>query len=622
MNIKFKDLKITNFLSLGSVQLNLENNNFVLVEGINNCSVDNAKSNGSGKSSLFEALIWCLTGETVRGTKDVRNLNASSGTCVELEFTLDNNDYSITRFRDDPNYGNNLKILKNGKDESGKGIRDSEKILSELLPDLTAQLLGSVIILGQGLPQRFTNNTPAGRKEILEKLSKSDYMIEDVKNKLNDRKVNVQTELRQIEDTILSKTSTISSLESNNNKIDLELNGLRPEEELTKEILSIDSEINDILILLDVDRKEVEYISTEINMKTEEKINALDKFEKEYAEKSKPLREEIFRHESEKSTIQGSIKQLQNEIYSLQNVKTHCPTCGRPYDDVHKPDTSSQEAQLLTKQKELSDKQEILEAFNTQYKELSNTYSTLETDTKNNFDKEIKELNDKKRFYETSATVNISKKDNLQKEKDKYVQQLTVVTTQKDLLLKTKSDNESLIAKNKEDVEALRKEADLINTKLDVLQKMLTTAQREFRTYLLEDIVYFINQRVIHYSKRLFNSDLAEFKSEGNQIWIGYNGKQYENLSGGEKQKIDLIVQFAIRDMLMTLLNFSCNLLVLDEVFDNLDKQGCDNLITLILNELKDVNSVYIITHHSDISIPYDNIITIVKEDPGISYLT
>ena len=44
----------------------------------------------------------------------------------------------------------------------------SSKILQEELPDLTSTLLTSVIIFGQGLPQRFSNNTPSGRKEILE----------------------------------------------------------------------------------------------------------------------------------------------------------------------------------------------------------------------------------------------------------------------------------------------------------------------------------------------------------------------------------------------------------------------------------------------------------------------
>ena len=83
-----------------------------------------------------------------------------------------------------------------GKDCSGKGIRDSEKLLAQYLPDITASLLGSVIILGQGLPQKFTNNSPSGRKEVLEKLSKSDFMIEDLKSRVTSRRLELQKTIR------------------------------------------------------------------------------------------------------------------------------------------------------------------------------------------------------------------------------------------------------------------------------------------------------------------------------------------------------------------------------------------------------------------------------------------
>ena len=156
-------------MSLGDIDLDLNNLGYVSISGINNNLFDNAKSNGSGKSSILEALIWNLTGETLRNSKDIVNRYTVGGTCVELDFTIDNNNYKIARYREDEDFGTNLKIFVNGQDKSGKGIRDTQKILEELLPDLDTNLLGSVIILGQGLPQKFTNNTPSGRKEILEK---------------------------------------------------------------------------------------------------------------------------------------------------------------------------------------------------------------------------------------------------------------------------------------------------------------------------------------------------------------------------------------------------------------------------------------------------------------------
>ena len=90
--------------------------------------------------------------------------------------------------------GGDLKIVINNEDRSGDGLRKSEALLAEYLPDVTSSLLGSVIILGQGLPHRFTNNTPAGRKEVLEKLSKSDFMIEDIKARISKRSTELAKE--------------------------------------------------------------------------------------------------------------------------------------------------------------------------------------------------------------------------------------------------------------------------------------------------------------------------------------------------------------------------------------------------------------------------------------------
>ena len=212
MNIYFKRVHLVNFLSFGDSEIVLNDNGYTLVKGENNNIDDLATSNGSGKSSIWEAIAWVLTGDTIRGTKNVVNMHTNEGTYVELEFDIDNNNYKIVRSKDHKVFKTNLKIYINGEDKSGKGIRDSEKLLSEYLPDLTSSLIGSVIILGQGLPQRFSNNTPSGRKEVLEKLSKSDFMISDLKTRISERKKVLSDKLRQIEDSILKLTTEKSMI--------------------------------------------------------------------------------------------------------------------------------------------------------------------------------------------------------------------------------------------------------------------------------------------------------------------------------------------------------------------------------------------------------------------------
>ena len=221
MNIIFENIEINNFLAIQHAKFNLKNNGFVLINGINNNKDDNAKSNGAGKSALFEALIYCLTGETSRGAKDkdVVNKYTNDGLSIELNFKINHDSYKLIRYKEHKEFGTNLKLYINGIDKSGKGIRDTEKILSEYLPDLNSQLISSVIILGQGLPYRFTNNTPSGRKDLLEKLSKSDFMIIDLKDRLTKRKTILLNEIRTFEDNILADTNQKLVLEAQLQKL-------------------------------------------------------------------------------------------------------------------------------------------------------------------------------------------------------------------------------------------------------------------------------------------------------------------------------------------------------------------------------------------------------------------
>ena len=184
MKLELLHIKIHGFLSFGDAELDLADKGFCTITGINHDKADNAMSNGSGKSSLISAICWAITGETIQGLKsNIVNVNLNTGCFVELTFNLDNHLYKITRYKDDPTYKTDLKIIVDSEDKSGKGIRETQQLLSQMLPDINSDTIGSVIILGQGLPHKLSNNTPSGRKELLEKLSKSDFMIEDIKNR-------------------------------------------------------------------------------------------------------------------------------------------------------------------------------------------------------------------------------------------------------------------------------------------------------------------------------------------------------------------------------------------------------------------------------------------------------
>ena len=159
---------------------------------------------------------------------------------------------------------------------------------------------------------------------------------------------------------------------------------------------------------------------------------------------------------------------------------------------------------------------------------------------------------------------------------------------------------------------------DLTQSHIDVITKFDTVLKRDFRGYLLSTIINHIEQRAKYYSRIIFDNDTVSFCLDGNNIDISYMNKAYENLSGGERQKIDLIIQFSIRDMLSTHLGFSSNILVLDEVFDGLDSVGCIKVIDMI-SEITDIKNIFIVTHRKDLSIPTDKELIVVKSSGGIS---
>ena len=621
MNIIFENIEINNFLAIQHAKFNLKNNGFVLINGINNNKDDNAKSNGAGKSALFEALIYCLTGETSRGAKDkdVVNKYTNDGLSIELNFKINHDSYKLIRYKEHKEFGTNLKLYINGIDKSGKGIRDTEKILSEYLPDLNSQLISSVIILGQGLPYRFTNNTPSGRKDLLEKLSKSDFMIIDLKDRLTKRKTILLNEIRTFEDNILADTNQKLVLEAQLQKLldekeklvyeDFDLLINNKQIELDK----LNVEFNDLQKKLDDIKLKLQICDSNLSNLYKDEESKKIKIIQESNNDINPLYQELIKFEAER-------KSINEQVLKLESIKDICPTCGQKLPDIHKVDTTSLHNELDT----LDEKIKLKRIDINNLKELANNKVTQ-------LEKEIeikeKEINEEKlNISKEQSDINVHElSDGIHKLE---IEITTIKLNKENYETKSKTiDNDINVCKNTIDEKTKNIlynniEKDNSNNHLDIINKMLNVISRDFRGYLLSNIIEYINIRAKLYSKDIFLTDKIDFKLDGNNIFIGYCNKAYEVLSGGEKQKVDLIVQFAIRDMMSQFLNFTSNIIVLDEIFDNLDYIGCQRVLDLISNKLNDLDSIFIITHHeNELDIPVDKTITIIKDINGVSKL-
>lgn len=619
MNIVFKNLHIESFMSIGYADIDFDKKGYTLVEGINNCAEDSATSNGSGKSSIWEALVWCLTGETIRGTNDVENMFFDGGTLVLCQFKVDGCNYIIKREQNIRGVKTSLKFFVDGVEVSGKGVRDTKEIIKQYLPDFDSLLLGSVIVLGQGLPARFTANTPSGRKEILEKLTKSDFMIEDLKNRISNRAVQLKDKESELSFSIMSDSATITA---NENLVSRLSEQLKSEylDELERKIQSCSMDIHFLNINLSELKSKSTLLSAQLSQ-IEQEIEKEDKVQKvSYDEVKAKFDAELESARAAYYDLKSKADCKLSEIEKAESVREFCPTCGQRLPDVHKINTSSMRAEYedLTKKcdsaksslEEIKEKMvaAIDEWDKNRSKKIDDLYARKNETKASLQEVENRILNDTKSVNESTAEMSSCK-----------AALNSALETNSEISRQIESlEKETLEAEKRR--ENSRKEFDGVVQSQEIVSKFQTAITRDFRGFLLTNIISFINDRCTDLSGVMFDNGKISVEQDKNNISVKLNGKEYEMLSGGERQKVDIIIQFAIRDMLCKYTGFSSSIIVLDEIFDNLDRQGCSRVVDLINRDLSDLDSIFIISHHADeLQLPVDNIIRVVKSKDKVS---
>ena len=622
MKIVFNKIVINNFLSFGHAEIDLRDRGYTLIEGVNNNPLDGARSNGSGKSSIFNALCYALTGETIQGlTTNLNNIITNDDMSVELDFNVDTDNFIIKRSRNTKNHAD-LKLIVNGIDKSGKGVRESQEMLETYLPELTSDLIGQVIIIGQGMPHKFSNHSPSGRKDLLEKLSHSDYMLEDIKSRIENR---ISCLKEKYQDIIINKTK------KDTEKTILE-KSIEDKEEKLREFENkpdFETKIVNLNISINSDNLLIENISKNIE-DNNDKLESINKdILKLSKEKNNKLEEEFNVFSSHNVAIKTRItnnkvlkQKLIQEIDNLKNITDICPTCGQKIPHVHKPDTSKQEDELKKLTLDLDqliekDKNQE-ESYRLNIKDIKDSFTDKEYDLANKLNKlknENKKLNE-----DLKSANNQLNKDQI--DLNKVLNDRDTFDKQKTECIDSLKDLKNSLTLLSNDILYIIKEEEEVLKRQEVINKMSTLIKRDFRGILLSNIIKYIDGKCKMYSKDIFGTEDLDFKLEGNNIDITYLNKPLESLSGGEQQKVDLILQFAIRSMMQEYTGFTSNILVLDEILDNLDSVGCDSILNFITNKLSDIESIFIISHHADsLNIGNDSTITVVKNNKGVSYI-
>lgn len=573
MILKLNSVEIDGFLSYDHEVICLDNLGLTRIIGINHYD-DKTKSNGSGKSSIPSAILWCMTGKTERGATEVANTLLSRGVAVILELSIDNNLYKIVRSKDHTKYGTGLSIYQNDKDISGNTKTKSDKILKSILDRMDYSMLTSIILLSQGLPNRLSNLSPSSRKSKLEELSNTEAFVSEFKSKLDSTKQMINSELMTYNNTSVKLNSEISSE--------------------TNHIANYTDKLNQIIAQDDSSISKEEY--TKLSNKLNDTRDAALRLQNDIHElelSRTSLINAVNIATSDNTRLINENKEFHTKYEMTKNSK--CPTCHQIISgDISKSIINNIKSKIMKNKSLIKDNFTIIEDNPTKIKE---------------FTDRSEELSLKYKEFQTSiAEISHKIKD--------YVE---VSNDAKDLLTKSIEESNAVITKNNEELIDVTKNISKYTDDLEICKWIESQLSRKFRSFLLSGIIDFFNNKSLEYSPYLFEKSVVSLSSNGNNLDIKLNDRDFSNLSSGEARRVDIILQLIERDLARSESNLVSNILVLDEILDGLDSEGIKNVMNLIEYKSPDISTIILISHKNDIEVATDNIITVEKGEDQIS---
>ena len=645
MNIKFKSIDIYGFRSLNKVAVSLDNQGIVIVKGINEYE-DKATSNGSGKSSIFEALIYAIFEETSSGEKDVENRILKDGYSIDLKFDIDNDHYRI--FRQYKKDKSTVSFYKNEEDISARNKTDTNKLIQNTL-NINKNIFLDSIFLSQNAVTNLASLSPTARKERLEILTNTDQIIEEFKEKIKERQNQYEANCVDCRSNIDKNNGKKESLNNQIQQLQYKIEEQKQEIERKKQLGDIKDIEQQMDTLNENIRNNEESISAveksiinidnsikEFNNKIEEYNNQYNELQTKILQKQSDissLQFDLTKQDSEKQHIQQDIERIKQEIEKIKNSDT-CPTCGRKYDNINEEHINQliQEKNNLIKDNTVKIQQieKIKDEINSKLYLENNVYEGLHLSANeiNSYITPIKEQIQIKEAEKTTTNMLKIQKNN---EINEYRQKINNLQNIKEELLKVENNNikeyEDLITQYNNDTKILDEEINKLNEEynkndsyVQVIKNILQLITKEFRTYLLKNSIAYLNKYLQEYSMQLFSNekDVIKIEESDTKLNIYLGNATYESLSGGEKTRVNIALLLAQKSLANVIGNMTCNLIILDEILGYCDSEAESNVINLITNELDSLETIYMISH-KEIPIGYDNILTIVKDKNGLS---
>lgn len=571
--ISLKQLRLKNFFSYVDTTVNLSDyEGLVLIEGHN--TDGHYSSNGSGKSTILEGIIYALTGNTLRGVavNDIINRNYKKDAQVSLEFLQENDRYSVRRYRKDKQYGDSLILQKNQEDISKRVTKETQSSLDDIL-GISYKILTSTMLLGEGLSSRFTQLSDPEKKSLIESTLNLNYDLSKIRDKANEELKRLSREIARLEGEI----SVLCSYEEQDiNQVE---DSIKDNEECIRIYQSTSEHLKETYENL---AKEIESVNPKLQVITTS-INQYGSNNQKY--------QELLQLNSH----------YQEEMDRVANGETPvCSMCHQLLQSVN-----SKQAVISSYQEKIDDNLRSMSAIEEILKKLPDIQIM-----KMKYNSLSSEYSEKSMKYRESM-----------QEYNDY--QVKIVGAQKDIeSLKSIISN---AANNHEQLEEKKLEKDSLTkdkSKYEYFYQLFSPTG--IIVSILSEAIDYINSRLSVYSGVLLEKDYKLNFVKNKLSLVDSQGSSYQSLSNGEKRRLDISIQFALHDYVSTYCGMKMDCCFIDEILDTLDDIGVENIFDVLRLKLEycQLKSIFVITHNNELKSRFDQSISVYKDEKGNSYIS
>lgn len=628
--MQFKELTLRNFLVFGdeTQTIQLDKQGLVLIDGDNE-DANSFQSNGSGKSSLLNAITYALYGNLPNGVggDDVINNKVKKNMCVTLTFVIDGNTYQVQRYRKDKTNKNKVFLYRNEENITQASVKKTNDYLQQLLGIAEETFLNS-ILFGMGGKFKFTQATDAEKKKLLEDIANISIFKR--------AQVVAKADLKELQDqhSALELTKANIARTLDNYKVQVESNQKalafynEQLETLKQRLATASQKYQNVLqqyqnddwqtVLPDIQAKK-QQLDTKIKELAGKRTQAQDTA----AYKLQGVKHELANVQKQlndaKQAATDAYQQLKELSESTQPV---CPFCKQPLDSEHllqevercKQNYKDAAVQITQLEGQIDQYQAQVNQLLPQVKQ--------EQEESNNFEALLQQQQE----YNQSLQQEAQAKQNVQLAQQDYN------------LAKTAADNPpkqpDLYQLSKDEVNETKQEYDKVEKELAELQTKIQQLSDTVEIYsdrgvvsqVLDLVMPFINQQANYYLSQLTDNSIVidinpQTKSKNGNISekLDINitnlngGDEYELNSTGEKKRIDLAISLALQDYVMSKEATQTNLIGYDEIFDGLDGIGTQRVMGLLKDRVKNVASVFVISHNTELQELFEHSIKVTK---------